>query len=278
MSLRRARLPLALVLCSRLAACVLPIPIEPRELPSSRSNIGDTPPAFLVAGRTTRADVLLELGEPDQESEHEQFLTYIRVSTEGGVLLLAGAGGQGGAIRSESLLYRFLTIRFDERGVVADARGEQTRCRQAQSGMDSSLSKLGPCAYPPGQAGVLARFGYVFAPSQWVHGKTSLEWRRALGLESAAPRGALVVKDVGIAFFAENADADSKPILSAAYADMTALSLHSTAAGQRLVLTMRDGTEESFSVLHGDRVDAESTAAAFHLAQGRWQHAIAHGH
>ncbi len=278
MSARGTLMAACMLACAWLAGCVIPIPTPAGDNPASRNNIGDAVPAFIAVGRTTRADVLLALGEPDLASQHGQLYTYVRVSSEGGVVLMVGAGmGAGGAIGSESMLYRFLTITFDKGGVVASARSEQTRCRQAQSGLDSSTRDFGPCAYPPGQAQVLARFGRVFVPSRWVPGTPGYAWRQALRLVPPAPHGALVIGESRIEFFAENADDESTPLASTAYSDIDGMSLESTVAGQRAVVELRDGSKESFSVLHGDRVDASATAAAFDLARVRWQEAGARG-
>ncbi len=275
---RSARLVACMLACACLAGCVIPIPTPPGDMASSRLNIGDAVPAFIAVGRTTRDDVLLDLGEPDFVSQHEQIYTYVRVSSEGGVMLVGGAGmGAGGAIGSESMLYRFLTITFDKRGMVASARSEQARCRQAQPDQDSGTHDFGPCAYPPGQARVLARFGRVFVPSRWVPGTAGYAWRQALRLVPPAPHGALVIGESRIEFFAQNADDESTPLAGTAYSDIVGISLDSTVAGQRVVMELRDGSKESFSVLQGDRVDAPATIAAFDLAKARWQEAGARG-
>ncbi|MBU6510785.1 MAG: hypothetical protein KGR99_00575 [Betaproteobacteria bacterium] len=265
-----------LLACAWLAGCV-PIPIPPGDIASSRRNIGDGVPAFIVTGRTARSEVLLVLGEPDRASEHEELFTYQRVSGEGGVVLLVAGPGtsSGGAISAETVLYRFLTITFDRRGLVTSARSDQVRCRQGAEAIGERVAGFGTCAYPPGQAQALARFGRVFVPSQWLQGVAGYAQVRRLALEPPASQGALVIGGSGIEFFAESADADSKPLERIAYADVAGISLDSFGFGKRLVIELRDGSKESFSVLQGDRVNPPLTVAAFDLAKARWQEAVA---
>ena len=105
-----------------LAAC--PAPFFRGDYPDSRQNIGDQVPDFIATGKTTRADVLLALGEPDDVSENAVQFTYTRRTGEGGVLFIVGGGGHVGAFGFEAITFRRLVILFDEAGVVTAARNE----------------------------------------------------------------------------------------------------------------------------------------------------------
>jgi len=114
---------LCLLAILMLAGCV-PIPIPATgDREDSRQNIADGVPDFIVAGQTTRADVLLALGDPDQRAEDDRCFLYLRTSDEGGIAFVYGGGGRGG-ITGQPVTFRMLTVTFDERGVVDAVRAE----------------------------------------------------------------------------------------------------------------------------------------------------------
>ena len=107
-----------------LSGCV-PIPTLPfGDKEWSRQNIGDSVPGFIVIGQTTRADVMLALGDPDRRAENDTRFFYVRTPEEGGIAFLVGGGMRGGVIGTP-LTFRLLTIRFDASGVVSEAKSEK---------------------------------------------------------------------------------------------------------------------------------------------------------
>jgi len=111
-----------------------PVPIPQGEVPGSRQNVGDKVPEFIVAGKTTRTDVLLRLGEPDIGSDarpswlfDDKRFVYGRITSEGGVGLVFPIG-TGAAVGYAPVLYRRLVVTFDEAGVVNSAGLDRFRC------------------------------------------------------------------------------------------------------------------------------------------------------
>jgi hypothetical protein len=123
------------MLLGNLSGCIiLPIPVARTSgaIPTYRSNIGDQAPATLVQGSTTRRQVLLELGEPDGRGADDRWFTYESVSRRGGLhwAYVVGAETGRGAIGSidDWDTARRLTIRFDDRGVIAGVSLDQKNC------------------------------------------------------------------------------------------------------------------------------------------------------
>lgn len=103
-----------------LGGCVWPVP--PGNI-TLRRDIGTEVPSIVVPGATTRADVLLALGMPDNSDADERELHYRTVRSTAGVMVFAGTSF---GLRGTS--FRELIVRFDEDGVVRDARVETGTC------------------------------------------------------------------------------------------------------------------------------------------------------
>ena len=83
------------VLCLVNGCVVLPLPANSFAA-GSRSNVRAEDTEWLVSGRTSREDVLLRLGEPDEASSDDSRLIY-RWQWISTVVVWAAAGGYGGA-------------------------------------------------------------------------------------------------------------------------------------------------------------------------------------
>jgi outer membrane protein assembly factor BamE (lipoprotein component of BamABCDE complex) len=106
------------------SGCV-PIPTLPfGDKEWSRQNIGDSVPGFVVSGQTTRADVILALGDPDRRTKDDMRFFYVRATEEGGVAFLVGGGMRGGVVGTP-VTYRLLTVDFDARGIVIGTKSEK---------------------------------------------------------------------------------------------------------------------------------------------------------
>lgn len=111
-----------------ISACV-PIPVLPfGDRAGFRQNIDGTVPAFIVLGQTTRADVLLALGEPDRREADDAHFLYVRETEEGGVAFLVGGAMRGG-ITGTPVTVRLLRLTFDGAGVVNDAQAKTSTVR-----------------------------------------------------------------------------------------------------------------------------------------------------
>jgi hypothetical protein len=127
-----------LLIALLVAGCVMvPVPVERKAgpNPASRANIEDKPPPNIVIGQTTRAQVLLTLGEPDGRGFGDAWFTYGSIAERGGVhwyLLVVGNSKAGGAPFDNWDTSRRLTVRFDARGVVTDVALDQKNCNASE--------------------------------------------------------------------------------------------------------------------------------------------------
>jgi hypothetical protein len=111
--------------CFVLAGCVIPI----TEGNPSRSPLGDTVPAFIKSGKTTREEVVLQLGEPDAVGANERWMMFGSVKNLGGALVLLPAPTIAGFQTTETRYGRLL-LRFDQAGVVCQSTFETQACQR----------------------------------------------------------------------------------------------------------------------------------------------------
>lgn len=137
-----------LLLVLGMTGCVPIIYSERYEKPS-RQNLSDVVPAFIEAGRTTMADVVIVLGDPDTVAADESWLAYASAYREGGggaALVIAG-GGQAGLLGGarKQMLYRRLLVRFDADGVVTAATLDVVKCGNNEYFLGQAVGSMPPC-------------------------------------------------------------------------------------------------------------------------------------
>ena len=76
---------------------------------------------MFIAGQTSRADVLLAIGEPDLAADDESWMAYESIYGKGGVLFVVAGGGAAGGVGSEKVQHRYLVLEFDANGLVSTA-------------------------------------------------------------------------------------------------------------------------------------------------------------
>jgi hypothetical protein len=106
------RLAALLLLVSLLQACILPTPSE------TLHAVPEQAAGAFVPGTSSRADVLLRLGDPSCRGEHDSYFVYEWEKTHGGVVLgypLPFAG-------AFEVSCHCLVIRFLPDGLVADLK------------------------------------------------------------------------------------------------------------------------------------------------------------
>jgi hypothetical protein len=113
---------------------VLPLPMHQPQRTSagSRANVGAASAPQIVAGQTTRLELLLAFGEPDGRGAQDRWFTYRTRTDRGGwhwalVCASISPGLIGIPVGDWERVER-LTVRFDERGVVSDVSFEGRNC------------------------------------------------------------------------------------------------------------------------------------------------------
>jgi len=116
----------------------VPVPRTSGPVADSRIEVPKTLPDQIVAGQTTRADVLRLLGEPDGRGHLDGWFTYGSHIERGGVGWLAlygGPGGGGGVAKmGDWETVRRATIHFDDEGVVTNVDVTEQNCTQDNGG------------------------------------------------------------------------------------------------------------------------------------------------
>jgi hypothetical protein len=197
------------------------VPLSKGPLPDSRTNIAAEVPTFLVSGVTSRAEVLLRLGEPDGAADHDrQFIYMKRVRTSGhGTFLCA----QGGCLiwTTEGMLYDRLTIQFDEQNKVASSKHEQISCTEET---DSWNREAMPCMNTNNLELTRKSHDFVFSHAVWCRGVLLNGWTLDhKGAPIDCPRGNLVIGDAEILLYSGAANNRSEPTIALPYAEISSV-------------------------------------------------------
>ena len=264
-----------LLVAFAMSGCVPIIYSERYEKPS-RQNLTDTVPAFIEAGRTTMADVVLALGDPDTVAADESWIAYASAYREGGggaALVLAGGGQVGllGGARKQ-MLYRRLLVRFDAEGVVTDATLDVVKCGNNEFFLGQAVGEAPPC-FDVDSLDIAAA---ELTTRLMAQGETNVVvFNRAEWL-TTHERGMVAISDTAIHFVpAVDGRWNGSPGVNLALADLTNAQPAPTVFAffhegrQRVIL--RRGEEEvaAFVVRVADVDDAAKTAEALELVQAR---------
>lgn len=142
-STHRLQVATGLMVVALLPACVIPLPIQEAYRHGSRENLGAAAKESIVAGKTTREEVLLRLGQPDGAALDESWLLYVCVRSKGGVLVFIYPSPAMPAF--ETVDYTRLVVYFDEAGVVERTQFEQRTCRETEFITQGAEVKPRPC-------------------------------------------------------------------------------------------------------------------------------------
>ena len=117
-----------IVLAVGLGGCI-PLPMLPRGT-ELRTNLGRIDSMTIADGVTTRAELMLVLGEPDGWLPDGSRMAWTSGRSKGGVAVLFGAGYSGGVVTYERMTYRRLMVVFDPAGRVAGSFVEERNCTE----------------------------------------------------------------------------------------------------------------------------------------------------
>ena len=112
-----------------LAACVPIVPL-PAESFGDRENLKAETVSFIEVGKSTRAEMLMRLGEADAAALDGSWLMYRTREGLGGAvhLLISGTGVPMGAVSTQDFNFVRLVVYFDASGVVERVAPEGGRC------------------------------------------------------------------------------------------------------------------------------------------------------
>ena len=264
-----------LLLVLTTTGCV-PIIYPARYERPSRQNLADEVPAFIEAGRTTMADVVLALGDPDTVAADESWVAYTSAYREGGggAALVLGGGGQVGLLggAAKQMLYRRLLVRFDGAGIVGEATLDVVDCSEADFFVGQSSSSSPPCLdvnsrdlvaldlaerlQAQGEANVV-----IFSQAVWL---------------TTRERGMVAVSDTAIVFVPSVDERwTGSPGAKLALADLTDAQPAPKVFGlfpegrPRVVLRRGDAEVAAFVVQGAEVDDAVQTAEALELVRER---------
>ena len=119
------RMLLAHAAALALGACG-PTLIPAGYMAASRQNIGEGMPSFVVEGKTTRDEVLMRMGEPDERGHFDRWFAYESRRSMGGVAIAMNVPPV--AVGSYTMRYRRIVLNFSDQGVVESAAFAEREC------------------------------------------------------------------------------------------------------------------------------------------------------
>jgi hypothetical protein len=134
---------------------VLPIPSYRTE-PRSRKNVNLGVAQSLTPGQLSRAEVLLQLGEPDEVSPDERQFRYYSERVQWDIIVIVGGGGSAAVGDIQVKKHRNLLLRFDEQGKLSECRWvegynpKNLRQRGRWTATNAPPSAVGDANRPPG--------------------------------------------------------------------------------------------------------------------------------
>lgn len=261
---RRWLLVLALALAVCASGCIV-IPTPEFNSGMARANIKKETPSQFELGKTTRADLISALGEPDAVSPDELMLAYRSEKIRGYWI----AGSQAGAVDGYIYKYLYLVAEFDAHGVLqklepsshwlvpADPNKMLPAATEANVNLAVLLQK--PADWLPGVDGYKSRksfWTYVFHP----------EYEKKV-------TGQLLLTDTNLQFVAKYQFANTTdPELLLPFAAITEVSVDKFGSCRRLVVRTRNGEVHSFEILKGIFMDMEGLQSVEELLQSKIKH------
>lgn len=227
-------LAFALVVTS--AGCLI-LPTPEFDSGEARANIKKMTPAQFEPGMTTRAEVILALGEPDAVSPDECSLIY-RSEKVCGLWFVGGYySGAGGTIERD----RYLVADFDGRGVLA--KFERSASWVGSKTPGALLRNPNPTT------------GWTRQPETVVRQSCRGHWYPNVdGYQSAHANafighpGQLILTDTRLCFVTDSQWANAEPALSLAYETLGQVRLAKLGFGRRVVVRTQSGEVHAFTL------------------------------
>lgn len=229
-TIRRSMLCCVFLLAGVTPCCVI-LPTPPYHSGNARDNVDAAATARFRPGKSTRADVILALGEPDAVTANERTLAY-RTEKVRAILVVGGYGAGAAAPISKD---EYLVFDFDGRGRLVASR---TSDHWGHADMGRTLG-----------ATTTRREGSDWSgDASWLVGaddyrskgfKPGLEW----------VRGSLELSKDRLQFRSRKDFANAPPALTLSYRDVTAVAEDRLLLGSVLAIHTRSGKALAFQVL-----------------------------
>lgn len=241
------RLALLLALASGLTGCLV-IPLN-RNSGNARTNLQGQSPKRFVPGQTTRAEVILALGEPDAVSSDERQLAY-RSEKEVAVwvVVVGGSGGGGGA--GSIFKNHFWIFEFDPQGRFETAK-QSGWWGLVEGDRDPTVKSPGKLFGNGDSSGLISReaIRLEFPRAYWLAG---IDGYRPKGssLMFGQP-GGLFCTESNLLFVTQGQFGNAKPTLELPLASVSEAHLDKYFLARRLVVRLKGGEVHSFQILKG---------------------------
>lgn len=221
----------ALVVLLGMTGCVIPTPgLDSGE---ARRNIRKESAGQFQPGKTTRADVMLTLGEPDAVSPDEHMLAYRSEKVAAIFLVGAGYSGGGGSIEKDE----YLVFEFDER-----KRLRKTERSTHWFGSADPAQKLGLSAAATRRDSNIR----IETRASWLSGVDDYRKKGFVGAEWVP--GTLVLTDTRLRFYAKSKFGNEGAVFSLPYKAMAAASEDRLFIGRLLAVHTRAGQHYAFQI------------------------------
>jgi outer membrane protein assembly factor BamE (lipoprotein component of BamABCDE complex) len=239
--------------CGLMAGCPAPL-FHVGYDPGSRGNLPASQPEWIVAGTTSREEILLRLGTPDEQARDGRWIGYRSSHHEGGVMFLVPPI----LLAAETYTARRLVVWVDDRGIVTKADFAQKECQRTTVDAGQEVYVSEPClgfadlegfagmragAAGPGIGAPEGSFGDVV----WCTPFFDLG-REAAPRNFVAYRGPVIVTGTALVASGTKVGGTTAGHVRLEFRDMTDISRHTVGLTRNpsLVVTMADRVEYQF--------------------------------
>jgi outer membrane protein assembly factor BamE (lipoprotein component of BamABCDE complex) len=256
-------LALAAALAGGTPGCIV-VPTPEYNTGNARDNIRRTTPNQFEPGTTTRAEVMLALGEPDAVSPDESRLAYRSEKVCGLWFVGAYGSGAGGTLTKD----RYLVLSFDAQGVLREVERTST---WFGSGSASQLLLGPPAGVSLASADVAtdADRPVMALRAGWLMGVDG--YRNPDTATWTGQPGRMLLGGTHLLFLADAEFANSGPTLTVPYDAMAEARVERNLWSRRLVVHTRAGEAHSFEIYGpaGTKQDRQALARAADFLQAR---------
>jgi len=257
---------LVVVLAVSTSGCLI-LPTPEYDTGSARDNINKQTPKQFEAGKTTHAEVMMALGEPDAVSPDESKLAYRSEKVCGLWFVGGGYSGTGGTITKD----RYLVTEFDASGALVKAErtstwfGTKYAATVLAEGTNGAVPALPADAVDADAHPAMMLRGSWFAGVDGYQGKGSAVW--------IGQTGRLLLYETRLEFFSNAQFANVGPVLTLPYDSLSEVRVEKFVLGRRLVIRTRAGEPHSFDIYgpKGAALDKSALQGAAGFLQARIQ-------